>query len=350
MRRRYGSRLRGAATTVFFGPRPKKLFRAVFPIASAPTPEAAYRVEVVRWLGAHEGYLRKTARHFGLAPSTVSGWAERFYAGGPAALVDRSTRPKKVRTPTTPSPVVIRIRDLREQYPRWGREKLRVLLEREGIKISAKTIDRTLARLRARGELREPKVVRKAHQLRLRTLSRMRRPGELVVDRPGYLQIDTQELHKGGPFTYAAIDHLTRKRVVAAARRNTAEEGARFLQRAIAAFPFPIWAVQTDGGSEYMAEFAQTAEALGITQYVNRPNYPQGQGRVERSFLTDDLEFHEVEDLPTSLPELQTRLAAWNHVYEEVRPHAALGYLTPNAFYARWVVDHSRLGASSAFR
>jgi hypothetical protein len=106
-------------------------------------------------------------------------------------LVDRTTRPKRVRRPTTPSAVVIRIRDLCEQYPRLGREKLRILLEREGLFISAKTIDRTLAPLRARRELREPKVVRKAHELPPRTLSRIRRPSELVIDRPGYLQIET---------------------------------------------------------------------------------------------------------------------------------------------------------------
>ena len=101
-------------------------------------------------------------------------------------------------------------------------------------------------------------------------------------------------------------DHLARKGVLGAAKRSTALEATRFLERARAAFPFAIWAVQTDGGSEYMAEFAQTVEALGITQYVNRPNYPKGQGRVERSFLTDDLEFHQVEDdLPSGVAELQ---------------------------------------------
>ena len=299
-------------------------------------------MQVIRWLGAHGGQVRLTARHFGLAPSTVLRWAERYYAGGVVALRDKSHRPKNVRRPSTPSAVVIRIRDLRERYPRWGREKLRILLEREGIRISAKTIDRTLARLRARGELREPKAVRKAHQMRLRAFARTRRPGDFQVDRPGFLQIDTQELRKGGPFTYAAIDHLTRKRVVMASKRNTAADGARFLARATQVFPFSVWAVQTDGGSEYMAEFAQSCAALGITQYVNRPNYPQGQGRVERSFLTDDLEFHQVEDLPTSLPELQLRLAAWNQVYEEIRPHAALGYLTPNAFLAKWLADQGQ--------
>lgn len=201
-----------------------------------------------------------------------------------------------------------------------------------------------MARLRVRGELREPTVVRKAHEQRLRTLLRPRWPSELVVDRPGYLQIDTQELWRGGPFAYAAVDHLTRKRVVVAARHNTASASARFLIRASEAFPFKVWAVQTDGGSEYMGEFAQTAAALGITQYVSRPNYPKGQGRVERSFLTDHLEFHQVEDVPHAVGELQTALAAWNHIYEEVRPHQALGYLTPNAFYARRLADQGLSG------
>ncbi len=66
---------------------------------------------------------------------------------------------------------------------------------------------------------------------------------------------------------------------------------------------------------------------------------PVGECRVERSFLTDDLEFHQVEDLPTAIGELEQALAAWNHISEEIRPHQALGYLTPNAFYARWLTE-----------
>jgi len=346
MRRRYGRRL-GGASRVFPGPSSPRVHTNLYRVIAGATPLALHRLAVVKWLGAHQGSLRRTARHFGHSPDSVARWAERYYAKGVEGLIDKSRRPKKVRTPTTPLATALAIKELRERYPRWGREKLRILLEREGILVSAKTVDRTMARLRARGDLREPKVVRKAHQMRLRAFSRTRRPSDLIVDRPGFLQIDTQELHRGGPFTFAAIDHLTRKRVVLAARRNTAAEGARLLERAHATFPFPIWAVQTDGGSEYMGEFAQTAAALGITQYVNRPNYPKGQGRIERSFRTDDLEFHEVDDLPSSVGELQTRLAAWNHVYEEVRPHQALGYLTPNAFLARWLSEHGQAQLST---
>jgi transposase InsO family protein len=313
-------------------------------LLAEPSEKARRRLEVLTWHREHGAIVRLTARHFGYSPDTVSRWARAFASGQLVRLEDRSRRPRRVRTPTTPPSVVIRIRQLREQYPRWGREKLRILLAREGISVSAKTIDRVMARLRVRGELREPRVVRKARALRVRALSRLRRPIGLVVDRPGFLQIDTQELRQGGPFTYAAVDHLTRKRVVTAVRRNSADASARFLERATSAFPFKIWAVQTDGGSEYMGEFATTAAALGITQYVNRPNYPKGQGRVERAFLTDDLEFHQVEDLPSSVGDLEQALSNWNHIYEEVRPHQALGYLTPNAFYARWLTEQGFSG------
>ena len=59
-----------------------------------------------------------------------------------------------------------------------------MLLERAGIYLSAKSIDRVIGRLKARGVLREPLRSRKTATLHRRTL---RRPPDLVVDRPGAL-------------------------------------------------------------------------------------------------------------------------------------------------------------------
>ena len=59
-----------------------------------------------------------------------------------------------MRQPQASLEVVEKVRAVREQYPRWGREKLRVLLSEEGITISAKSIDRVIGRLKARGVLR----------------------------------------------------------------------------------------------------------------------------------------------------------------------------------------------------
>src|SRR3989304_2592220 len=111
-----------------------------------------------------------------------------------------SRRPKRVRQPETPLLTVQRILALREQYPSWGREKLRVLLLREGISISAKSIDRVIARLKARGVLREPRRQRQGGRPHLK---RLRRPPGLKVDCPGALvQTDSKQvpLGNGKPF------------------------------------------------------------------------------------------------------------------------------------------------------
>jgi transposase InsO family protein len=237
--------------------------------------------------------------------------------------------------------VVVRIQVLREQYPRWGREKLRVLLEREGITLSAKSIDRVIARLKARGVLREPLRPRKAVQWHQR---RQRRPKELVVDRPGVLvQVDSKQvpLSRGKVvYQFGAVDYFTRKRVVGLSPRLTSAQGAEFLKRMVARFPFPVLAVQSDGGGEFLKEFGLTVEELQLAHYFNRPNYPQGNGMVERSFRTDEEEFYQVEELPADLGGLEAALLGWNQVYETVRPHQALGYKTPEQFYQDWLTTH----------
>ncbi len=143
-------------------------------------------------------------------------------------------------------------------------------------------------------------------------------------------------------FQFGAIDCFTRKRVVALAPRLTSQQGAAFLERMVANFPFPLQAIQSDGGSEFLGSFGSTVQELGLVHYFNRPNYPQGNGRIERSFRTDEEEFYQVEELPGDLAGLEAALLAWNQVYETVRPHQALGYLTPEQFYQNWLNNYQR--------
>ncbi|MFH1141254.1 MAG: hypothetical protein V1724_06260 [Chloroflexota bacterium] len=80
---------------------------------------------------------------------------------------------------------------------------------------------------------------------------------------------------------------------VALSPRLTSAQGAAFLKRMVAQFPFPLQAIQSDGGSEFLKEFGPTVEELHLAHYFNRPNYPQGNGRIERSFRTDEEEFYQ---------------------------------------------------------
>lgn len=201
-----------------------------------------------------------------------------------------------------------------------------------------------IARLKARGVLREPQRPRKAARSHLK---RLRRPSGLKVDCPGALvQMDSKQVQPSTGkvvFEFGALDCFTRKRVVALAPRLTSQQGAAFLEKVVATFPFPVQALQSDGGSEFLGDFGKAVSELKLIHYFNRPYYPQGNGRVERSFRTDDEEFYHLQELPADLGGQEAALLAWNHVYENVRPHQALGYLTPEQFYQLWLVtQHSR--------
>ncbi len=310
-------------------------------LSAEPSGEARRRHKVIQWYEEHGRRVRLTARHFGYSPDTISRWARAYEARGMVGLEPRSRRPKRVRQPQTPLAVVKRVQELREEYPRWGREKLKVLLVREGVILSAKSIDRIIGRLKARGVLREPlRGRRKAKKGR----ERLWRPRELLVKAPGdLLQIDSKEVGvgKGKVYEFGAVDFFTRKRVVGVAARLTSAHGGAFLRRVVGEFPFAVQAIQTDGGSEFLGEFRTAVRELELTHYFNRPNYPQGNGRVERAFRTDEEEFYQVEELPADLGELDVALQAWNRVYETVRPHQALGYKTPEQFYQEWLLRQS---------
>ncbi len=176
-------------------------------------------------------------------------------------------------------------------------------------------------------------------------LKRLRRPAGLKVDCPGVLvQLDSKQVQLGNGkivFQFGALDCFTRKRVVALAPRLTSREGAAFLEKIIATLPFPLRALQSDGGSEFLGEFGKTVSELKLVHYFNRPNYPQGNGRVERSFRTDDEEFYHVQELPADRGGLEAALLAWNHIYENIRPHQALGYRTPEQFYQHWLATQN---------
>ena len=307
-------------------------------LPAEPSSEAKRRLSVVNWYMEHNCNARLTARHFGRSPDTVCRWVKSYRRSGSAGLETGSRRPRNVRQPQTPPHVTQRILELREENPGCGREKLHRLLLAEGMRISPKGVDRVIARLKARGVLREPVLLRKAAKPHLK---RLRRPHDLSVDEPGALvQMDSKyvQLPNGKTvFEFGAIDCFTRKRVVDLAPSLTSEEGARFLHKVISGFPFPVQAIQSDGGSEFLGDFTKTVAELWLTHYFNRPYYPQGNGRIERSFRTDNDEFYHVYDLPADFGGLKQALLVWNHRYESWRLHQALGYLTPDQFYQQWL-------------
>jgi transposase InsO family protein len=287
------------------------------------------------------GDWRLATKVFGLSRATLYRWRRRYGPADLTTLESRSRRPRQVRRPQTPVPVVARLCQLRQQYPRWGREKLRILLRREGLTLSGKTIDRVLTRLRATGQLVEPP--RRAISARRRSVARpyaVRKPRDYAVRHPGdLLQVDTLDVRPlPGVILkqFTARDVVSRWDVVETYGRATSVTATQFLATLHRRMPMPIRAIQVDGGSEFAAAFEQACQQQGIRLFVLPPHSPQLNGHVERANRTHTEEFYESYTGEFDLSTLRAAQRQWEHTYNAVRPHQALGYLTPAEFLAHY--------------
>ena len=120
--------------------------------------------------------------------------------------------------------------------------------------------------------------------------------------------------------------------------RATARNGRDFLQQVVERMPFPVKAIQIDGGSGFKAEFEEACAALALPLFVLPPNSPKLNGRVERSHRTHEEEFYQCYEGDLTLAQLRPALRSWETVYNTIRPHQALGYATP----AVWLHDHQK--------
>ena len=65
------------------------------------------------------------------------------------------------------------------------------------------------------------------------------------------------------------------------------------------------------------------------------PKSPKLNGHVERAQRTHTEEFYEVTECAWTIEPLNAELRTWERTYDTVRPHQALGYLTPLQFLQR---------------
>jgi len=200
-----------------------------------------------------------------------------------------------------------------------------------------------LARLRRSGDLREP-----LHSIRrrMRTWRRpyaIRKPADWAVVRPGDLvQIDTVEIRPSAdhPFKqFTARDVISRWDTLEVRRSATARMASEILDALAERMPFPVRAISVDGGSEFMAEFEADCQARAIRLFVLPPRSPKLHGSVERANRTHTDEFYEVTDAILEPDALGDALLDWEWTYNTIRPHQALGYLTPAEYLASVGVD-----------
>ena len=294
--------------------------------------------EVLKQKGIKDPQISQLLR---VSRATLYRWRSRLRDKGLKGLEEKSRRPHRIRRPMWSSELVEAVLALREEYPSWGKDKLSVLLGRKGWKTSSSTVGRILVDLKRRGVLHEPpKGLVKYKKRRPSRKYAIRKPKDYPVEQPGDLvQVDTLDVH---PLDAAAVKHFTardfisRWDVLEAHERATARTASEFLDTLLARMPFNVKAIQVDGGSEYRAGFEEACQRLGIKLFALPPHSPKLNGRVERAHRTHLEEFYAVIPDSAQLEKLNIALYKWERVYNQIRPHQALDYLTPAEYIQKY--------------
>ncbi len=302
--------------------------------------EARARLKWLDWHHQNGQNVSLTCRHFGLSRATLYRWLGRYNPYALSALENRSSRPQKVRQPTWTLTQILAVKALREKYPAWGKMKLVVLLARRGIQLSASRVGRILRYLKRRGELKEPlRRIRSRLRKRKRHYA-SRKPRDYAAKAPGdIVQVDTVDIRPEPGVDlkqFTAVDVVSRWSVPTISYRATASSAARALEDLIERTPSPIKAIQVDGGSEFMARFEEACREKGIKLFVLPPHSPKLNGAVERANRTYREEFYQCSDAPPTVEGFKPALRHYEDVYNFIRPHQALDYLTPAQFLQNW--------------
>jgi len=113
--------------------------------------QAKHRQQIVKaWLALREQGLtgEQAAEVLEMSRATLYRWAARLEHEGLKGLEERNRRPRRVRQRQWGVKEITLIQELRELYPRWGKEKLATLARREGVNLSVSTTGRILKYLR----------------------------------------------------------------------------------------------------------------------------------------------------------------------------------------------------------
>jgi len=302
------------------------------------------RLQWFDWHASHGENVSLTCRHFGISRQTFYRWRERYNPQDLRSLGDHSSQPRNVRQRTWTTEEVVAVRKLRERFPFWGKAKLAVLLLGDGIRLSVSRIGRILAYLKRTRQLKEPLRRTSAQRRPWQRPYATRKPRSYVAQSPGdIVQLDTMDVRPEPGIVlkqFTAVDVVSRWSVPTIASRATAASAVRALEQLIARTPFPIKAIQVDGGSEFMAHFEEFCRQHGLLLFVLPPRSPKLNGCVERLNRTYREEFYNCSTATPTVAGFQKDLRHWEHIYNHIRPHQALGYLTPAAYLAAWYLTH----------
>ena len=311
---------------------------------AALTPRA--RLRLARLIVEDGWTPSAAAKMFMVSTVTARKWAARLRDEGPAAMVDRSSRPHSSPN-RTPAPVRREIVRLRWRH-RLGPVQIGGRLGVAPSTVHAVLVRARINRLSHIDRVTGEPIRRYEHD----------RPGSLihvdvtkfanVPDGGGWRYVGQEQGRRnkqatarrtgqrgahyrpaiGTAFLHTVIDHHSRVAYVEICTDEKADTAIGVLQRAVAWFAdrgVHVERVLSDNGSCYKSHaWRDACAALGVVHKRTRPYRPQTNGKIERFHrtLADGWAYARKYD---SEPHRRAALPGWLHFYNHHRIHSAIG-------------------------
>jgi transposase InsO family protein len=293
------------------------------------------RIEEMGWVAA------RAAEALGVSRATAQKWLKRFREEGTDGLEDRTSRPRRCPK-QLPAAVTSRILEARVHL-KLGPHRLSFELGCPRSTVYSVLKRHGLSRL---NDSDRPSGVPVRYN--------RERPGELlhvdikklgrIPDGGGHKVLGREEGMRqrrrggrsmGSDYLHVAIDDASRVAYVEAQPDQRAETAAAVLLRAAAFFAaqgVTIERVLTDRALVYTKSrpFRCAIDDIGARHKLTRPYRPQTNGKAERFIRTLVEEWAYIRFYPDNQTRLDS-LPTWVELYNQRRPHTALGGKPPMA-------------------
>lgn len=272
-------------------------------------------------------------REFGISRVTGYKIFERYKACGLDGLNDRSRRPYR-HANRLPFQIERSILGLKKDYPGWGAPKIRDKLIRQYPMLKPPAISTVHAVLDRHGLVQRRR--RRRHRAEGTALSNALQPNGLwCADYKGEFRLGNRQYC----YPLTVTDHSSRYLLACEGLQSTKSDFAfSVFERTFKEFGLPT-AIRTDNGVPFASSHALFGLSklsvwwlrLGIAIERIKPGHPQQNGRHERMHLT--LKREATKPPAFNFLQQQAKLDAFVEVYNNARPHQALGGAYPGELY-----------------
>ena len=220
----------------------------------------------------------------------------------------------------------MRIRELALARPRFGYERIWVLLRRESWRVNKKRVRRLY---RLEGLQVRLRVRRRKHM----ALHRGPAPAPTGPGQRWSMDFVHDQLFGGRPFrVLTVVDQWSRQSpVLECGFSLTGRHVVAALEAACQGQGYPA-SITVDHGTEFMSKALEAwAFYRGVQLDFTRPGKPTDNSHIESfngKFRDECLNVHQF----LSLEHARAEIEAWRRDYNEQRPHSSLGDLTPTEF------------------